>query len=301
MTLPIALLRYASMVRRTGSFSAAARECGVSQPTVSNAVAELEETLGARLFDRTTRRVSVTPAGEKLLVLIDAALEAVGDIEREASAMKVPARKLVRVGFSPLVGAKRLATLFEPFSAANSDVEIVYKECSQGDMEGRLDANTIDVVCGTGIGHTKARGRQALYRDTLRWIPPHGKLASDRIGLREAASGRLVLTDGMCGLAPATRELFARARIAIDEYSGHAMSYAALEEWAELGIGGAILPAMHIRKAPSGTLESSGKPILLTYEVVWRRDFLVARHLQSFIRYVRTIVPRLVKGLGATS
>jgi LysR family transcriptional regulator, hydrogen peroxide-inducible genes activator len=300
MTLNLLVLKYAATVRQAGSFSAAARVCGVSQPTVSNGVAELEESLGARLFDRTTRRLSVTPAGERLLALVDVALEAVADLEREAHVLKNPARRLVRVGFSPLVGAKRLATLFEPFASANADVEIVYKECSQGDMEGRLDANTIDMVCGTGIGRAKSRGRQVLYRDALRWIPPHGTLLGDRTGLREVATRRLVLTDGSCGLASATRELFAHARIAIDEYAGHAMSYAALEEWAELGIGGAILPAAHIRKVASASLESSGKPILLSYEMVWRRDFLVSQHLKSFVRYVQTIVPRLVKGLGGT-
>src|SRR5512144_1844757 len=99
-TLTIPMLRYATAVSRRGSFGAAARECGVSQPTVSNAIATLEEELGARLFERTTRRVTPTPAGERLLPMAQGVMSALADLEREASALRAPARKLLRIGFS---------------------------------------------------------------------------------------------------------------------------------------------------------------------------------------------------------
>ena len=60
--------RFSSMslfarVVETQSFSAAARESGISQPTVSKQVAELEARLGARLLSRSTRRIGVTEIG----------------------------------------------------------------------------------------------------------------------------------------------------------------------------------------------------------------------------------------------
>jgi DNA-binding transcriptional LysR family regulator len=295
---PIALptLRYAAAVARLGSFSAAARESGVSQPTVSNAIADLEEALGARLFERSTRKVRMTPAGRVLLPMMHAVLGAVADLEREAQALEAPSRKLLRIGFSQLVGAQRLGMLFEPFGKAHRDVELIYKECSQGDMEGRLEANSVDVVCGTGLGRARNRSRQLLHREALRWVAPNGAAAGDRVSLREVARYRLVLTDGSCGLAPATREIFARARISIDEYAGQAMTYAVLEEWADLGIGGAILPESQIRKARSSALENNAKPLILTYEAVWRKDLLVAQHTKAFVEYLRTVVPGIIKG-----
>src|SRR5450432_446798 len=145
-------LRYVAQVAQHGSFSAAARECGVSQPTVSNAIADLEDTLGARLFERSTRKLAVTPAGVALLPMVQAVLGALADLEREAKALKNPTQKLLRIGFSQLVGAQRLGLLFEPFGKEHRDVEFIYKECSQGDVEARLDANTVDIICGTGLG-----------------------------------------------------------------------------------------------------------------------------------------------------
>ena len=296
-TIAFPTLRYAASVAELGSFSAAARACSVSQPTVSNAIADLEELLGARIFERSTRKLALTPAGNALLPMMRAVLGAVAELEREAKALKNPARKLLRVGFSQLVGAQRLALLFEPFAKEHRDVEFIYKECSQGDMEARLDENTVDVVCGTGLGRSKNRTRQLLHREALRWVAPGGARVAERVSLREAAGSRLVLTDGSCGLAPATREIFARARLSIDEYAGHALSYAALEEWAELGIGAAILPTSHIRRAHSALLESNDKPIVISYEAVWRRDLLVAEHTRAFVDYLRSVVPRIVKGI----
>src|SRR6185503_13672319 len=120
----------------------------------------LEEALGARLFERTTRRLAVTPAGARLLPLIDGVIGAVAELEREADGLKAPARQLLRIGFSTLLGAQRLGLLFVSFVRQHPGVEIIYKECSQGDMEARLEANTADVVCGIGLGRASNRGRQ---------------------------------------------------------------------------------------------------------------------------------------------
>lgn len=296
MNYSLAGLRYLAAVAAHGSFSAAARAEAVSQPTISNAVAALEDACGARIFERSTRRLALTPAGEQLLPAVRGVLDALGELERTTIALRSPSRKLLRVGFSSLLGAQRLARLFSPFAAGDRAIELVYKECTIGDLEQRLDAGALDVVCGIGIGRAPSRGRQPLYADELRWIAPNALPGRDQVGLRDVARERLVVTVGTCGLAGATRALFAAARIPIDEYAGQALSYHALEEWAELGIGGALVPAAHIRRAPSAALVVDGRPVRLAYEAVWRKDLLVADHARAFVRYLRTVTPRLVRG-----
>lgn len=54
-------------VARSGSFTRAARQLGISQPALSQTIKELERRLGLRLLSRTTRSVSTTEAGERLL------------------------------------------------------------------------------------------------------------------------------------------------------------------------------------------------------------------------------------------
>jgi DNA-binding transcriptional LysR family regulator len=300
MNHSVAGLRYVAAVAAHGSFSAAARAEGVSQPTVSNVVADFEEACGARIFERSTRRLALTPAGEQLLPAVQSVLQALSELERKAHALRSPSRKLLRIGFSTLLGAQRLARLFSPFAAEESGVEVVYKECTVDDMEQRLDEGTIDVVCGVGIAPARSRARQRLFADELRWIAPNGSPGRAHVGLRDVARERLVVTVGSCGLAGATRALFAGARIPFEEYAGQALSYTALEEWAELGIGGAVVPAAHIRRAPSAALIVGGQPARLEYDAVWRKDLLVADHAKAFARYLKTVVPRLVRGGALT-
>jgi hypothetical protein len=42
-------------------------------------------------------------------------------------------------------------------------------------------------------------------------------------------------------------------------------------------------------------------PIHLAYEAVWRKDLLVAQHMETFVRYLRTVVPRLVRTIAGAS
>ena len=60
-------LQYAVAVAEARSFSQAAVLCGVSQPSLSAQLAQLEDALGVRLFERDRRRVLVTQAGEDLV------------------------------------------------------------------------------------------------------------------------------------------------------------------------------------------------------------------------------------------
>ena len=69
-------LRFASALARHASFTRAAEECAVTQPTLSNAIAYLEEEFGEKIFLRTTRKVSLTPFGANLLPEIERVLSA---------------------------------------------------------------------------------------------------------------------------------------------------------------------------------------------------------------------------------
>src|SRR5262245_51971497 len=68
----------------TGSFSKAAREFGMSQPSVSRTITALEARLGVKLITRTTRQLALTDAGEALLTRARDALTSVDDAENAA-------------------------------------------------------------------------------------------------------------------------------------------------------------------------------------------------------------------------
>ncbi len=308
MSMSLSSLRYALATAELGSFSKAARACQVSQPTVSNAVAQLEEQLGAQLFSRSTRGPVLTEFGKHVLPRIRAVVDAQAELIRESTAFQDPPLKLVRVGFSPLFGGQLVVRWLEPFAKRYSDVEVVYKECSVNDMEERLSTHRIDVIFTPRPANRTGQRSTVFHREELRFLRQGGMSAQAKlrwqtgVSLEDIAQELLVFTQGDCGLAPTTRELFRRRGLEPREYRGEALSYSVLEEWADLGIGGAILPPSRISADPSRfpIIVDDGSPANIEYRAVWNHDTLRPRHLSAFIEYIKTTLPKLLGGDSLT-
>ena len=73
-------------IARLGSFSAAAERLGTSQPAVSMRIAELERTLGTKLFDRAGRSARITPKGRELIDYAERILSLASVIKRSRAA-----------------------------------------------------------------------------------------------------------------------------------------------------------------------------------------------------------------------
>ncbi|VVE78752.1 LysR family transcriptional regulator [Pandoraea sputorum] len=111
-------------VAEEGSFAAAAREMGVSVATVSRGVARLEDRLGARLLNRTSRQLALTEFGRTLC-------EKAGEIYRQAEAaegaareMSVQPRGLVRLAVPMSFGLRWVAPLLPEFFRRYPDVQV---------------------------------------------------------------------------------------------------------------------------------------------------------------------------------
>lgn len=80
----LSALKLFARAARLGNFSRAGRELGLSQPSASRLIAALEEELGASLFSRTTRAVTLTEAGATYLMRVEGILAALDDADHEA-------------------------------------------------------------------------------------------------------------------------------------------------------------------------------------------------------------------------
>ena len=109
-------LKLYTRVARLGSFSAAARECGLSQSQASRIIAGLESELGARLLSRTTRAVMPTEAGAEFLARMEPILAAIDDAEssvRESGELRGTLRAGMPASFGIRVVLPRLAEFAE--------------------------------------------------------------------------------------------------------------------------------------------------------------------------------------------
>jgi DNA-binding transcriptional LysR family regulator len=106
------------------SFRAAAKDLGISASALSHAVASLESRLGVRLFNRTTRSVSLTPAGEQFLIRVKPAMREIADAMHEVNEQRSTPAGLIRINTSEGAGEQILAPIVTEFLSRYGDVQL---------------------------------------------------------------------------------------------------------------------------------------------------------------------------------
>jgi DNA-binding transcriptional LysR family regulator len=185
----------------TANFSAAARRLGLTPAAVSRNVAMLEKNLGVRLFQRSTRRLSLTEAGERLLAGIGVNLDALQATLAEVSTSQNEPTGVLKVTVSPTFGLDYLMPMLPGFLARYPCVKPEWHfENRQVDLVGE----GYDAAIGGGFGlnpgvvartlapaHLVAVASPAWLRANTPPRHPGDLAGQDAIGMRFLQSGRL--------------------------------------------------------------------------------------------------------------
>jgi DNA-binding transcriptional LysR family regulator len=273
---------------KAGSFSAAARICGVTQAALSNSIAKLEEELGERIFSRTTRRVSLSPFGEALLPSVEQILHGRDALVGAAKAQQAPTTTVV--GHSPLIPSHVLTQIVGAIRDARFGSEIRLIEENLSDLLQRLSEHTIDIALVPEAEYASSIRSTPVYEDPLFYVSRRGLDArADEADLRSIAADTFVMVPDRCGLARTTRALFASAGVPLRVYGGEAMGYRVLQEWAALDLGSAILPQSRLAKGSHAVrlMRAPGAPAVLTYRVAWHCEYARGKALAQLLQTFR--------------
>ena len=145
--MDVASLRMFCEVARLGSFAAAARQGGVDPSSVSRTIALLEQELGVRLFQRTTRRLSLTEAGDIYLGRVEAIVDELDRARDDAQAVSIEPSGTVRLTTSVAFGQVCVVPLIDAFRARFPDLKL---ELVMTDANLDLIADRIDLAVRLG-------------------------------------------------------------------------------------------------------------------------------------------------------
>lgn len=118
-------LTFFTLLARYPSLAAAAQELGVTPPAVSRRLAQLERRLGVRLLNRTTRRLSLTPEGERYLEEGSRILREIEGLERSLAASREAPRGVLRINATFGFGRRHLSPAVSDFHRRYPTVEVV--------------------------------------------------------------------------------------------------------------------------------------------------------------------------------
>jgi LysR family hydrogen peroxide-inducible transcriptional activator len=139
-------LRYFLAVARTKNFSRAAEQCHVAQPSLSQQIMKLEDELGERLFERTKREVSLTPAGDLLRVHAERVLQEVELARDGVREFRGLVRGRVVLGVLPTVAPYFLPQRLRAFSSRFPAVEVVVHEDTTDQLAAAVLAKEVDLA-----------------------------------------------------------------------------------------------------------------------------------------------------------
>jgi DNA-binding transcriptional LysR family regulator len=267
-------MRYVIAVAETNNFTRAAERCHVVQSALSHQIARLEQELGARLFERTSRRVRLTPAGAAFLPAARQCLDAAERAAAEVAAAVGEVRGRLAVGLIPTVAAVDVPAALHDFRRQYPHVRIGLRVGASEDLAKQVEQGVIDVAF-LGLPTTaRPQGVAAheLARDRLVAVvaPDHPLADEPTVDLRRLSSEVFVdLPAGTAGRIQSD-QAFAAAGLSRDV----AFEVTTADFMARLvgqGLGIAMLPAAYVPQLTGvTTIEVTDAPARVEY-VVWNR------------------------------
>lgn len=179
----------------TGTFSAAAEVVHVGQPALSQAIAKLEELVGVRLIERTTRSVRLTPPGEEFLVEARRVLEANERMMQRGADWTRLQRGRVHLFSIPSVAHRLLPSLVRRFSVLHPNIDVSVHDHPDRVLRERLERGDGDLAIVTHGQSASTRVALPFLRDRFRVLLPsdHPLAAQADVDAAQLASERLIL------------------------------------------------------------------------------------------------------------
>ncbi|MDJ0389135.1 LysR substrate-binding domain-containing protein [Roseomonas sp. E05] len=300
-------LEYAVAVADLGHFGRAAERCGVSQAGLSEQVRKLEALLGVALFERTTRRITVTPAGEALLRQAREVLGSARTLLEMARNRAEPLTGSLRLGVIATLGPYYLPGLLRDVRGRFPKLELRLQEGHTSPLLVALQAGELDALLLALPAGVEGIAAESLFFEPFLAVLPaaHPLTGQARLGLQDlACEGLLLLEEGHC-LRDQALSLCGLARPGRD--GRFASSLEMLRHMIAAGEGHSLLPLLATQ--PQAELDgllrvrslAGGEAVGRSIGLAWRRSDTRAPAFRDLARFLRDTAPPGTRALPAAA
>lgn len=235
-------LRYFVGASEAGSLLKASARLHVAQPALSAQIAALEAEVGSRLFDRSSRGVTLTESGK---VFLEHAKVVLADVERARAAVResdaVP-RGEVAIGLTTTVALAAMMPIVSACRARYPEIKLKVVEAYSGFIREWLQSGRLDLALLYTDAPEPGLTKRPLLEDKLVLVSgPHGPALPKKLGLSALAGRPLVLPGQDHGLRRIIDDACAPLNIQLNVVA-EIESLGSVKRAAEAGIGETILP-----------------------------------------------------------
>ncbi len=181
MNVTLRQLRVFIAVAEAQHFTRAGDAMNLSQSTVSAQIRELEANLGLRLFDRHTRMLRLTAAGQEILPLARKAVADLDSVIGSSSQLKTLGRGRVSMAVASVQAALVVPKLIREYTLKNPGVKIVLHDVAQDEVLDMVRAGEVDFGMGTPSNTRTDLSSRVLWSEAfVAMLPPNHRLATKR-------------------------------------------------------------------------------------------------------------------------
>jgi len=266
-------LKYFLAIVRTGSFTAAAKACRVSQPSLSSQVAKLEEELGGALLERSRQGARLTPRGELFKTRAAEALRQLESGRQELEELSGLKRGSVILGCMPTSGATLLPPLLKAMAKAHPEIQVSLREESSPGLGAALRDSEVDLAIMDEAGLGAGIASEVLFSEPLLIaLPPRHRFASrKRLDLKALKDEPLILMKSGHGFRKIVLDALARAGVTQPKVVHESGEIETIQALVEAGLGLSLVPEM-LRKKGLVYLNIAAPTPSRTLHLAWRED-----------------------------
>jgi len=239
-------LQYLVALAETRHFGRAARQCHVSQPTLSAQLRKLEESLGVVLIERRPRQVSLTAAGRAVVERARRMLRDAEDIRALARASQDPLGGQLKIGLIPTLGPYLLPRIAPRLQRALPKLQLLLHEHQTAPLVARVVDGELDLALLALPADSRGLETRSLFAEAfLVAMPEHHHLATRRRVKPGDLRGEklLLLEDGHC-LRDQALEVC--RQVGTEEQDFGATSLETLRQMVAAGLGLTLLPRLAV-------------------------------------------------------